>query len=709
MAIEVGDAVLKFLGDSTQLDTKFAEVQPNAQQAFSGAADAVEEGTGRMRSSMYEARGEARLLGEEFGVTLPRHVSNFLAELPGVGQALSAAFSATAVLFLAGAVVQVTKKVTDFATANFVYTKAQKESEQAAAETNKTLIALGESYKTAKDDLDHFGASGTDALRLQRQALQQQIATVRASFNEGQKNIDQSKQQTHEYIQQTGWVSKVYDKVHSIVTGTNTQVESLKAATTAAQEKYTVDSATLKTLMEQQALLDKQLETEDKLEAIRQGGDTKAAGAKLRAAQKDAEVQEDSQTGEKRKQIAEQLEDELYTIKRDGLRKQLALLKENDANTKDAQLKILSELKVAADQQATVVIERMTKLKDEVHSLLQEVSVAGRGITFPPIITVGNLTNLQLGRDAAHNMGVTLKEDLVKQLNDAIKAQRDFEASGLKDSVALAELQKHTHDAQAALDAYGKTIDTFKLKSHGMWDEFQRESKSGASALDLVKQSGVDAFDDLSKNIEGAFASIVLGQGNVVQALEKATAASLAQIASQAAVKALFYTAEGTASLFTDPTAAGGYFTAAAEMAAVAALAGVAGRELSGAAGGSGSSSTAQTHNSVSNTGQSNRSGGSTVGVQAFAEGGLITAPTLAVVGEGSKREAVLPLDDPQSMATIGKALAQNGATHHHWHIDGMISPDNLAKVVKSISKMVDRGQVNLTASNSLRLTKRSA
>ena len=41
MAQEVGDAVLRFLGDSTQLDTKFDEVGPNAEKAFAPAAEAV--------------------------------------------------------------------------------------------------------------------------------------------------------------------------------------------------------------------------------------------------------------------------------------------------------------------------------------------------------------------------------------------------------------------------------------------------------------------------------------------------------------------------------------------------------------------------------------------------------------------------------------------------------------------------------------------
>src|SRR5437660_134608 len=114
MAQEIGDAVLRFIGDSTQLDTKFDEVQPNAEKAFIPAAEVVEEAGQRMKFSMHEAKGEVRLLGEAFGIHLPRHVSNFVATLPGVGEAMSAAFSATAILFIAEALVKATEKLSNF-------------------------------------------------------------------------------------------------------------------------------------------------------------------------------------------------------------------------------------------------------------------------------------------------------------------------------------------------------------------------------------------------------------------------------------------------------------------------------------------------------------------------------------------------------------------------------------------------------------------
>jgi len=132
--IDVGDAVLHFLGDTTHLDEAFTRVPAAAEASMGKAArsvaqvgDAVDQVTDQMavgqngavklgeittlagtkaRESMYQARGELGLLGEMFGVHLPRHVRSFVAELPGVGAAMSAAFSATAILFLIEALVK---------------------------------------------------------------------------------------------------------------------------------------------------------------------------------------------------------------------------------------------------------------------------------------------------------------------------------------------------------------------------------------------------------------------------------------------------------------------------------------------------------------------------------------------------------------------------------------------------------------------------
>ena len=406
-----------------------------------------------------------------------------------------------------------------------------------------------------------------------------------------------------------------------------------------------------------------------------------------------------------------QSDQEKYELEQAFEERKLALLNEYAVKDKAAIQALMTAIEVQQIQHADKISAAFVNMLKNVQAAKESALGAVKDSTLANIIDLTPLqASLQKAQDAAQAMGVTLRTDLVTSLEKAKEAEQAFAQSGIVDSVALKGFQDEVARAQKALDNFGVAEDKFKAKSHGLWGEFRKDTKDGETSMDSLKQLGVTAFDDLSKNIEGAFQSIVLGQGNVAQALEKATAASLAQIAAQAAVKALFYTAEGFAALagFMD-TSAAQYFTAAGEMAAVAVVAGAAGAGLSSAAGGGGGSSNSQqSHTSGSNTSQSNRSGGNTVGVQGFAVGGLISAPTLAIIGEGNKKEAVLPLEDPRAMEQIREGIGSGGTTHH-WHIDGVISSDNLVKVVKQINKAVNKGQVNLTASNSLRLTKRSA
>ena len=189
MAQEIGDAVLRFLGDSQQLDTKFDEVGPNAEKAFGGAAAEVEKGTERMKFSMHEARGEARLLGEEFGIRLPRHVSNFVAELPGVGEAMSAAFSATAVIFIAQALVQATDKLSNFIGNTLIFTDEMRNPTISWQPQNKSLVELADIYNTAKERLDELTGSAKSQEDQWRSLAQSKVDDAKASLAQMEATI----------------------------------------------------------------------------------------------------------------------------------------------------------------------------------------------------------------------------------------------------------------------------------------------------------------------------------------------------------------------------------------------------------------------------------------------------------------------------------------------------------------------------------------
>ena len=48
------------------------------------------------------------------------------------------------------------------------------------------------------------------------------------------------------------------------------------------------------------------------------------------------------------------------------------------------------------------------------------------------------------------------------------------------------------------------------------------------------------------------------------------------------------------------------------------------------------------------------------------------------------------------------------GGSHIHVNVKGLVSPDNLNKVIQQINKRVQKGTSNLNSSNSQRVTRRS-
>jgi hypothetical protein len=199
MAIDIGDAVLTFLGDTTQLDQVYDRVGTEAPAKMAPAAAAIQETsaavgdmTERMavgangavelgevtnlagetvKESMYEARGELGLLGEAFGIHLPRHVRSFVAELPGVGQALSAAFAATAVLFLIDALLKGIEKITEWAHSAEQVQQAMEAWDKAQ---QKVFSGLEDGVLRAQSRLDDLSGNHMEALRLKLQLIDNQ-------------------------------------------------------------------------------------------------------------------------------------------------------------------------------------------------------------------------------------------------------------------------------------------------------------------------------------------------------------------------------------------------------------------------------------------------------------------------------------------------------------------------------------------------------
>ncbi len=197
--LSVGDCVLSFVASTTDLDAAFQRIPEQAAAAMGKAAASVSqlgdeldatgdnmdyagenfdkltrkivEGSAESRKAIAEARGEAGLLGEMFDIHLPRHVRNFVAELPGVGAALSTAFTATAVLFLLDALVQGIEKIKEFANSASAIAEAWEAVDKVQAQM---FAALDDNLLKAGEHTAELTNNPLEALRLKLQLLNNQ-------------------------------------------------------------------------------------------------------------------------------------------------------------------------------------------------------------------------------------------------------------------------------------------------------------------------------------------------------------------------------------------------------------------------------------------------------------------------------------------------------------------------------------------------------
>src|SRR5579859_6402108 len=98
---------------SVDLQTKTATFQSgmaDAAKAARGSFNEIKEGAGSMASetgySMMEARHGVMLLGEEFGIHLPRAITSFISSIGPVGEAMEAAFPYLAIIVGATLLIQ---------------------------------------------------------------------------------------------------------------------------------------------------------------------------------------------------------------------------------------------------------------------------------------------------------------------------------------------------------------------------------------------------------------------------------------------------------------------------------------------------------------------------------------------------------------------------------------------------------------------------
>ena len=135
----------------------------DAAKAARGSFQEIKEGANEMgrttSGSMMEARGAVVLLGEQFGVTMPREISRMIAVIPGVGAALEA------LLPIMGAV-WVTEKI-------YQWVEAAKKAKEATAaawqglddSANSALHKMEEELISSQAEVDELNGNHLKALQ----------------------------------------------------------------------------------------------------------------------------------------------------------------------------------------------------------------------------------------------------------------------------------------------------------------------------------------------------------------------------------------------------------------------------------------------------------------------------------------------------------------------------------------------------------------
>lgn len=446
------------------------------------------------------------------------------------------------------------------------------------------------------------------------------------------------------------------------------------------------------------------------------------------------------------------------------------------------------------------ILKNQLKRQDDAVKEAQAALTQGKG---NPLLTDAQVMDLQKELDKELAAYTTTQAEILKTQDKFSKQMEALDKGRYGESLALAvgfghailaEKLKENHAAllskQAQLDeakARGENTKAIQLqiaalqklegelekeikattRTQHFWDIFSADFKKHAKENGTVaQQMGTivsSAAMQMQKAFESAMMAAILGGQGIGAALQQATAQILAQLAVQAGVKALYNLAEGLAAAANPFTAwmAPGYFLAAAEYALVAGAAGGTAAALSGSGGGGGSSrNNVSSSNNPGGVQQSGYSGGGSqqvVNVTHLATGGLVTGPTLAMVGEKGS-EAVIPLTDPEAMARFANALLSpstmraasagmgssvaaasasgaapagfdkasmtkfaehiaahleasrsgGGDTHIHNHIQGLLDSGTLIKTMDRYQRLVKQNRAAFTASDSLRVTKRS-
>lgn len=718
-AIEAGAGVAKMGEDATVASADVAQLGVEMEVTSNGArvmGEAMTLAGEKTKFSMYEAKGEIGLVGEAIGVTLPRHVRSFIAELPGVGAALTAAFEATAILFIAEAIVEATKKLTEFISDTFIYTESMKEADKITAEMNVELGKNSEATKKLKDEYALLGLQGVAKTGEQMRLLQRDIDSTNTAL------------------------ALAKDKVNELRAA---QADPSGKESAQADSDFQIASSKLKDLEQQRTNLAREAGIERTADAHKEAlaqveiEKERASSISNLKLQENRELAADEQhSNGSLLQIEATHQLELYNINLAALQRKLEIDKTD--RTKDPGLVKQDLVKIEDLQRdhATALIKIFADTIQGINGL--SLGDTGRIDIGSKLIGTDFQDKFQQAEDAANTLGITLGGTLAENVDKASEAYQQLKNSGVASLADIYQAQIKVLQGQIQLGREsGENTAPLERQLQIIGDEYDKLTgkigRTGRVSTDYFRQFRLDLqrgaaeahqfggamgslFNSLTQGIQSAFAEWILGQKSLGVALREALAQVLANFAAQEAVQALIYTAEGFAALATfDGAAAANFFTAAGIAAAAAGLAGGAAALLQplstpAAAGGGGTRSTTAPNQAT----QTQQLPIQTINVQSLAGGGLISKKNLVMIGDsvsgGNQREVVLPLgQDDNALNEIAGRLVERlpgGGGHTHiYNIKGSLIDHN--KLMREQSRQAKRGKGRLTVNNSYRVTRR--
>lgn len=846
-------AYRKAVGDSTEaLDKQLEKLQQ--QYAQLGKGDAPE----KLSHGFHEARGAVDLLSEGIGITIPRELKALISSLPGVSQALEAAFLPTALFAAIALVVELMNKWDE-------YKQQQREIQQGYEEFRTTAV---ENLRRIDDQIDeqrqHYIELTRGPVAAYDYALQHLKGTADETFSGIRSEVDQVKAQFDKAG--TGSILHPFTKdakkdieefllsMQQVKREAQTEVPGDALAPYTRQLEVTanaIDAITRKiaTLREQGAsdeqIKDYRVELEllqDVNRELNRSVDFLNERAKAEKQARDAAAAQEG-VQQAQQALQRQLANlELFKAKQheafekgriDAIDWALAQKKAAD----DAALaqehylsRVVAVYQKAGDaqktQQATADL-RVQQTKDQTTQLESQnaaLEAVNSGLRANQAAVLQSLQgwrqfeNLQIDRafegivkgvDAANQSlnrlreaqtrlaeaktsadyaqqiqaiearaeaGVTSELDATEQLRNIYQAQEIQQLQHLQVMLAqqkeaaaqaqqkldvnkdnpffpadqLADLQKNLNEAlvaientntqivnvRAAADAQVEKLDRKLLKlATGDWENFFRlvfrGSFTAANALKTFAQLSAQA---IGASVEAA----LLGSKGFGAAMAEMLKSLLAAEAGKAAIRVVDELAEGFSALASPwpdiQRTAPQHFLAAAKWGAVLAATTIGAALVpSGGGGGPGGSPGAPPNLPPSPATTPQTPGPTTTNVRHLYAGGLITQPTLAIVGDsrnrgGGAREAVLPLDDARAMDAISSAVADrlrsdialpnppdfmqaladlfgNSGLVQHFHIKGDVVDHT--RLMRQQSRLVKKGRARSTASDAFRVTRR--